>query len=545
MNVRIDEEDEVSVQSCCSWLQERFFTREKFKRRFPIVTWLPKYSPNDLKGDLIAGVSVAFTIIPQALALATLAGLPANYGLYSSFMGCFIYSIFGTTPAAAIGPTSILAIIVSPYVLIGGSTYAILLSFFSGLLMLLLGLLNCGFVVDFISYPVIASFSCAAAITIAVSQLKGFLGLHYASSGFRQTITAVIHNIDLVNFWDLGMGLACLLFLIPLQLCRQSEFRIDGYPVLSQIANSLVWFLITGRNALIVILSTAVAYFTKGHNGFTLTSEISKGLPDFRIPDFSIKANETYVVKDAANVFSDITAGVCILVLIELMETVAVAKSFNAGKKLDSTQEMIALGLSNFMGSFVSAFPVSGSFSRSAVNFFSGARTPLGGVVTGLLVLLSLATLAPFFELIPQTSLSSIIIAAVIPMMKIGDIYIIWSGNKVDLIPYFLTFFTCLFFGLEIGIVVGVNVSLCILLYQMARPRITIVLRMSPEGHHFLYVKPDRSVFFPSVEYMKVKIEKALTEVADGEMLVLVMDGEHMFRSDSTFGMVSGHWFTN
>lgn len=539
MNVRIDEDDEVSVRHCCIWFFERYFTKEKLKRRFPIASWFPQYTFHHFRGDFIAGLSVAFTIIPQALALATLAGLPPNYGLYSSFMGCFIYSIFGTTPSAAIGPTSILAIIVAPYVLIGGETYAILLSFFSGLLMLLLGLLNCGFLVDFISYPVIASFSCAAALTIAVSQLKGFFGLHYAAAGFRQTITAVFHNIKLVNFWDLGMGFFCLLFLIPLQMSKEIEFDFRGHPFLSVIANSLVWLLVTGRNALVVIISTAVAYLTAGHTGFSLTNEITTGLPDFRIPDFVLKTNETHVVKDLPNVFSDITAGVCILVLIELMETVAVAKSFNAGKKLDSTQEMIALGLSNLMGSFVSAFPVSGSFSRSAVNYCSGVKTPLGGVVTGLLVLLALATLAPFFQLIPQTALSSIIIAAVLPMMKIGDIWIIWNSNKVDLVPYTLTFAACLFFGLEIGIVVGVNVSLGILLYQMARPRIAIVLRMTPEGHQFLYVKPDRSVFFPSVEYMKVKIDKALIEVSTNEVRTLVIDGEHMFRSDSTFGMVN------
>lgn len=538
MNVRIDEEDEVTFRHCCLWFYERYFTKEKLKRRFPIVNWLPRYTRNDFKGDFIAGLSVAFTIIPQALALATLAGLPANYGLYSSFMGCFIYSIFGTTPAAAIGPTSILAIIVAPYVLIGGVTYAVLLSFFSGLLMLILGLLNCGFVVDFISYPVIASFSCAAAITIAVSQLKGFFGLHYAASGFRQTIVAVFRNIKLVNFWDFGMGLACLGFLVPLQMNKEMEFHFDNR-IMSKIANALVWVLITGRNALVVIFCTFLAYITAGHNGFTLTSEITTGLPEFKVPDFVLRSNSTHMVNDMPKVFSDIFGGTCILVLIELMETVAVAKSFNAGKKLDSTQEMIALGLSNLMGSFVSAFPVSGSFSRSAVNYCSGVKTPLGGVVTGALVLLALATLAPFFELIPQTALSSIIIAAVLPMMKIADIWIIWRSNKVDLVPYVLTFGTCLFFGLEIGIVVGVNVSLGILLYQMARPRIAIVLRMSPEGHQFLYVKPDRSVFFPSVEYMKVKIDKALNEVADNDVKTLVVDGEHMFRSDSTFGMVS------
>jgi len=540
MNIRIDEEDEVSVRGLCVWCGERFFTMEKLKRRFPISSWLPKYTFTDAKGDLVAGISVAFTIIPQALALATLAGLPANYGLYSSFMGCFLYSIFGTCSAAAIGPTSILAIIVAPYVMIGGATYAILLSFFSGLLMLLLGLLNLGFIVDFISYPVISSFSCASAITIAVSQLKSFFGMHFVAKGVTKTVIAVTHNLRMINWWDCSMGIACLTFLLPLQGCKDKRFHFEYCPNLTRVVNGFWWILVTGRNAIVVLVTTAFAYVFSRETNFTLTSEIRLGLPDFSLPDMVLRneENSTVIEKDFPEILSDISVGVLVLALIELMETVAVAKAFLPGKKLDSTQEMIALGLSNFAGSFVSAFPVSGSFSRSAVNHSSGVRTPLGGVLTGGLVLLALATLAPFFELIPQTALSSIIIAAVAPMVKFSDFIVILKSNKLDLFPYVLTFISCLLLGLEFGIAIGVNISLGILLYQMARPRISSVERMSPEGHRFLYVKPDRSIFFPSIEYMKVKINKYLEELdPNSRCLAIVIDGEHMFRSDSTFGV--------
>ena len=539
MNLRIDEEDEVSVHGCCVWCGERFFTKEKMKRRIPISKWLPEYSVNDGRGDLVAGISVAFTIIPQALALATLAGLPANFGLYSSFMGCFMYALFGTCSAAAIGPTSILAIIVAPYVMTGGLTYAVLLSFFSGLLMLLLGLLNLGFIVDFISYPVISSFSCAAAITIAVSQLKGFFGMHFVSAGFTNTIAAVTHNVSLINWWDFSMGVACITFLLPLQSAKDCRLPPDE-SCLGKVLNAILWIIVTGRNALVVCVTTALAYFLSDYTNFTLTSEISLGLPPFQLPSFALSHNNT-VVKDFTEVAADISVGVIVLALIELMETVAVAKAFLPGQKMDSSQEMVALGLSNFMGSFVSAFPVSGSFSRSAVNYSSGVRTPLGGVITGSLVLLALATLAPYFQMIPQTALSSIIIAAVTPMIKFSDFLVIAKSNKVDIVPYMATFLSCLTLGLEYGIAIGVNISLGILLYQMARPRIAIAERMTPNGLPFLYAKPDRSVFFPSIEYMKVKLKKSLDELngSDTKCHVIVIDGEHMFRSDSTFGVVS------
>ena len=538
MNIRIDEEDEVSMGTCCAWCGERFFTREKLKRKLPIITWLPRYNLPDLKGDLITGVSVAFTIIPQALALATLAGLTANYGLYSSFMGCFMYALFGTCKDAAVGPTSILAIIVAPYVAMGHVTYAVMLSFFSGILMLLLGMLNLGFIVDFISFPVISSFTTASAITIALSQLKGFLGLKFKAHRIIKTLEAVFTNFRRINGWDFSMGIFCLLFLIPVQMAKDSRL-MDNSSWTGKAVNAIWTLTITGRNAIVVVFATIVASVFSNLSNFTLTAQIQLGLPDFKVPAFEYKNENSTMIADFTESMSDISIGIFVLALIELMETVAVAKAFMPGKKLDSTQEMIAIGMSNLMGSFVSAFPVSGSFSRSAVNHSSGVRTPLGGVVTGSLVLLALATLAPYFELIPQTSLSSIIIAAVIPMIKFSDIKIIWKSNKIDMIPYTTTFISCIVFGLEYGIIIGLIVSLGILCYQMARPRITIVLRVSPEGHRFVYVKPDRSIFFPSIEYTKVKLEKALESSSTSHYASLVFDGEHMFRADSTLGRVS------
>lgn len=544
MNIRIDEDDEVSLQGCCTWCRKRFFTREKMKRRLPIASWLPEYSATDLKGDLVAGISVAFTIVPQGLALATLAGLPAHYGLYTSFMGCFVYAFFGTCKDAAVGPTSILAIIIAPYVAIGGPTYAIMLSFFSGIVMLILGMLNLGFIVDFISYPVMSSFSTAAAITIAASQLKGFFGLQYPAPRFVSTIMGFTKKIKFINVPDSLVGVACLAFLLPVQAFKDFKFKDAEKSVFKRWFNAVWWLIVTGRNALIVLATGIMAMILADNNPFSLTDEIQQGLPDFKLPRFTVERNST-VIKDFPTALGDISSGVAVLSLIGLMETVAVAKAFMPSKKLDSTQEMIALGLCNFAGSFVSAFPATGSFSRSAVNHTSGVRTPLGGIVTGGLVLLALAFLAPFFEFIPQTALSSIIIAAVVPMVRFDDPITIWKSNKIDLIPYLATIFFCLLIGLEYGIVIGVIISVVILLYQMARPRVSIVLRMTPDGDNFLYVKPDRSIFFPSIEYMKVKLRQAIPALDENPKNCIVIDGEHMFRSDSTFGVVSRAVYRN
>jgi len=531
----------MTFKDCCHWFRERFFTREKLKRRFPFTSWLPNYSFSDLKGDIIAGVSVAFTIVPQGLALAVLAGLPPQYGLYTSFVGCFVYAILGSCKDVAVGPTSIMAIIVAPYVMSGGIEYSIILAFLAGCIQLFFGILNLGFIVDFISFPVISSFSSAAAITIAASQLKGFFGMHYSASRFPDTMIKVFRNFTNINVWDTMMGVACLLFLIPIQLAKDQRFSRPTNSkgvFLVDVLNSVWAMVATGRNAIVVIIGALIAgsYYDSEAELFTMTGEIRTGLPPFELPPFSIHTNTTNV--EFREIFSDLGTGIFVVALLGLMESVAVAKAFTT-KKMDATQEMIALGVCNILGSCFGAFPATGSFSRSAVNHNSGVRTPFGGVFTGGLVLAALSTLAPYFQYIPQTVLATIIITAVIFMLRPSDPILIWQTNKIDILPYISTFVVCLLFGLEYGIVAGIGSSLVILLYQMARPKVFIVTKYTPHGYPFLYVKPDRSVFFPSIEYMKVKINKELPDSSElSSRIAVVLDGEHMFRADSTFALV-------
>ena len=541
MTIDIEDDDETTMKECCSWLMHRYFTKDKLYRRLPFLSWLPKYSFEDLKGDIIAGISVAFTIVPQGLALAGLAGLPAQYGLYTSFMGCFIYAIFGCCKEVAVGPTSIMAIIIAPYVAISGIPYAILLAFLAGCVQLLFGILNLGFIVDFISFPVISSFSSAAAITIAASQLKGLFGQNYHSDRFIETMKKFICHLPEINWWDFALGFACLVFLIPIQLAKDFHFQKGKKPnYCIDLLNGLWHMISTARNAIVVIVCAAIASYNIDNNVFTLTSEIEPGLPAFRLPPFRIVKNET-VEKEFKDIMEDLGMGIFVVALLGLMESVAVANAFmNSTRKFDATQEMIALGFTNIFGSFFGAFPATGSFSRSAVNHNSGVRTPLGGIFTGTLVLASLSTLGSYFQFIPRTVLATIIIAAVIFMIRPYDAILIWQTNKIDILPYIATFGSCLVFGLEYGIIVGVSVSLVILLYQMARPKVFIVHRTTPDGIPFLYVKPDRSVFFPSIDYMKVKIIKELHDfIESNPRVAIVLDGEHMFRADSTFALVS------
>lgn len=308
------EQDEATMGECCTWMGKRFFTKRKLFRLLPPLSWLPLYSLEDLKGDIISGISVAFTIVPQGLALASLAGLPPQYGLYTSFMGCFVYALLGSCKDMAVGPTSILAMIVLPYAMAGGPQYSILLAFLGGCLQLMAGILNLGFIVDFISFPVISAFSLAAAITISSSQLKGFFGLHYSASRVPEIWSKFFSDIGQVNSWDITLGCLCLLFLIPLQIFKDRKLdtsRVDPnarckiffYKVLNFLWN----LLIIGRNAIAVILGSwiAVSYgqvvsdetdLSVG-NLFTLSRKITPGLPAFQVPQFQVLSANGTVTK--------------------------------------------------------------------------------------------------------------------------------------------------------------------------------------------------------------------------------------------------------
>ncbi|XP_076340331.1 sodium-independent sulfate anion transporter-like isoform X2 [Tachypleus tridentatus] len=541
-----EEDDTFDVKECCTKCQQRFCSIRALRRRFPITTWLPHYSLADLKGDAIAGVTVALTVIPQGLALAALAGLPQQYGLYTAFMGCFMYIIFGSCKDLTIGPTAIMSIIVSEHVHVGGITYSVLLTFLCGSIQLLMGLLNLGFLINFISAPVISGFTSAAAITIATSQLKGIFGLSFSSEGFIDTVHQLFDNISSTNIADMILGFCCVIILVIIKHFKDRKFSEDS--TISSVVRKVLevtWMIIaTARNALLVFICGGVAAILLFYNytPFTLTKDVPPGLPEFHPPAFSYYDNSsnTTVHKNFIGICKDLGSGIIIIPLLSLLEAIAIAKAFSKGKKLDATQEMIALGICNVMGSFVSAYPATGSFSRTAINNNTGVRTPLGGLFTGGTVILALAVLAPFFKYIPNATLSAIIFTAVLYMVHYQDVIVMWRTNKPDLLPWGVTFVFSFILGLEYGIILGVSIAMIMLLYTTARPQVNSSIKRTSEGFSYLFVKPDRTVLFPSAEYFRTKITKAFPSkdmMLDDEICTVVIDGEYLTDIDYTMAV--------
>ncbi|XP_046393558.1 sodium-independent sulfate anion transporter-like [Ischnura elegans] len=512
-------------------------TKKMLLRRIPILSWLPTYTPSAAVSDLVAGITVGLTAIPQAIAYSNVAGLPPQYGLYSAFMGCFVYAVFGSVRVSAIGPTAIASILTRENLIGLSPEFAVLLTFLSGCVELLMGILQLGFLIDFISGPVSVGFTSAAAIIIATTQMKDILGLDISGSKFLDVWEKLFEHISETKLWDTLLGVTCMAILLLLRKVKDipigptdSKERTSFQRITSQI----LWLVSTSRNIIVVVVSAVAAYEFELHGTrpFALTGFVKPGLPPFQPPPFSAQIkNETYNFLDMV---SSLGSAILVVPLLAILENVALAKAFSDGQsRLDATQEMLAIGASNVLSSFVSAIPISGALSRGAVNHSSGVATPFGGVYTGIIVILALHLFTPYFAYIPKASLAAVIIAAVVFMVEFHVVKPIWKTKKIDLIPAVATFFSCLFIRLELGIVIGIGLNVLFLLYGSARPTVKVEKSLSSSGFEYLLVTPDRSLVFPSVEYVRNLVTKAGVKMGSSSIPVVV-DSRHIQGVDFT-----------
>ena len=259
-------------------------------RYVPITSWLPNYTLTYLISDFIAGITVGLMVIPQALAYASLAGLQNQYGLFSSFMGCFVYCILGTSKDLTIGPTAILSLMVNMYGNTNEPTYTVTFTFYVGAILLLMGIFRLGFLVKFISTPVISAFTSAAAIVIAMSQLKDILGLHDIPRDFIPSIISMAKKIEQVKPWDILLGICCMIILFLMRYLTKLQWITEPLPdnahVGRMIARKILWFMGIARNAILVFI-TIIIGFLLCDNGYgqalTLSDDIDFGLPPFEV----------------------------------------------------------------------------------------------------------------------------------------------------------------------------------------------------------------------------------------------------------------------
>lgn len=497
------------------------------KKRLPIVEWLPKYSATRLIQDVIAGITVGLTAIPQGIAYAVVAGLSPEYGLYAGLLGGFVYSVFGSCKDVTVGPTAIMSTMTAKYVADYSPDFAVLAAFLSGLVALAMGILNLGFLVEFISMPVISGFTTAAAMQIAAAQLKSLFGLSGASgTNFAQSVYNFVKNLHTAKLWDPVLGFATIFILFCLKKLGEGCSRNDG------LSKQIKWFVSLARNAVVVIIGITVAYVLKimsDSEPLVLIGDIGSGLPKFRPPPFSSTVgNETYNFGDMAHVLGPESI---VLPLVAILESVAIAKAFSGGVLVDATQEMIALGLCNILGSFVRSMPVTGSFTRTALNHASGVQTPAGGIFTGMLIILALSLLTSTFYYIPKASLAGLIITAMFSMIDYMIFPRLWATNKKELLVIVSTMIVCMCFGLEYGIVTGIIVDAAMLLFSTARPSLKIETVKGEKGDLIIVALSERVAYCAAEHVRRAVLQASQAAVMDSTVII---DGTSLRHMDST-----------
>ncbi|XP_039947478.1 sodium-independent sulfate anion transporter-like [Bactrocera tryoni] len=529
----------------CATGLKNVFRKKTLYKRLPILNWLPHYNREDAIGDIIAGITVGLTVIPQGLAYSGVAGLPTQYGLYGAFMGCFAYVIFGTCKDSTVGSTAIASLMVFQFAK-GVWQRAILLTFLTGIIEILMALFRLSFIIEFVSGPVSAGFTSAIAFIITTSQIKDIIGVKNAKGiTFLERWISMINDIGNIRIADTILGCSCVVILMLMRSLGNikvgPKHNRRWYHIL---VTKLLWFFGVSRNAtLVIVCATASMYMQeRGMNYFRLTGYIPGGLPEFRLPPFSIEGtpgNETTgePAVEAESFFemvNNMGYGLIIVPLVALMENIAACKALAKGKPIDTAQELIAMGVANVANSFFQGYRANGGLARSAVNKASGVRTPLGNMYIGAIVVFALLYLTDFFYYIPKAALASVIISAVIFQVQYQVIVPMWRSKRTDLIPYFVAFIACLVMPLELGILAAIGVNLMFILYHSARPKVRLETLETQEGLKFLKLTPDRCLIFPSVEFVRNLVLK----FGNKTTLPVVIDCTYIYGADYTAAKV-------
>jgi SulP family sulfate permease len=453
------------------------------KQYLPFLEWVPNYNKSLLTSDAIAGLTTAMMLIPQAMAYAVLAGLKPEVGLYASIVPVLLYSLFGTSRQLAVGPVAMVSLLVAVGVgpLAQGNyqhylMFAVILALMVGVMQLVMGLAKLGFLTNFLSHPVISGFTSAAALIIAFSQLKHILGFKIPRSHHIHTIIGnALSNINQTHLITLGIGLLSVVILVVLK----SKFP--------RVPRALV----------VVVLSTvAVWAFGLDKMGVKILKTVPAGIPAPSLPSFSV----LYGANGALNwgVFQKLLNIALIISLVGFMESVSVAKAFARKHRYDikPNQELIGLGIANLGGSVFGAYPVTGGFSRTAVNDGAGAKTPMAPIFTAVTIALTLLFFTPWLYFLPLSALAAIIFVAVFGLIDLHEVKHLWHVKRSDLIALVVTFFSTLSLGIEMGILMGVGLSLAMFIWRTTQPH-TAVLGQLPQTRVFRNVKnfPEAETF--------------------------------------------------
>lgn len=495
------------------------------KRFFPILDWLPKYTQAQLQGDLSAGLTVGVMLIPQGMAYAMLAGLEPIHGLYAVTIPLIVYAILGTSRQLAVGPVAMVSLLTAAgigalqpatpemYLL-----YALTAAFLVGVFQLSMGIFRLGFLVNFLSHPVISGFTSAAAIIIGLSQLKHLLRIDLPKSEhIQEVMLALAKNIGNTHLLTLGIGLVAI---VVIKYGKKIHKSLPTSLIAVMLGILTVW----GLNLT--------------EQGIKIVGEVPSGLPGVSAPSF-----DSAVWKSLLSVALTVS-------LVGFMESFAVAKAIQAKHKnyqVDANQELIALGTANLSAAFFQGYPITGGFSRTAVNDQAGAKTGMASIFSAILIVLTLLFLTPLFYYLPNAVLAAVVIVAVIGLIDYKEAVHLWKEDRSDFWMLIATFIVTLTMGIETGIGAGVVLSLAMVIYRSTRPHIAVLGKVPntvfyrniqrfdnlEQRKDILILRMDGPLYFANLNYFKEQLTNLMA--IHGEALkAIVINADSISHVDSS-----------
>ncbi len=495
-------------------------------RYFPILGWGRSYTRNQMISDLVAAAIVTIMLVPQSLAYAMLAGLPAEVGLYASMLPLVGYAIFGTSRTLAVGPVAVVSLMTAAALSklgLSASDYAaaaISLAALSGFILLALGIFRLGFLANFLSHPVIAGFITASGILIAAGQLKNILGIKASGENLIELAKSLGPNLSATNFITLAIGVSATAFLFWV--------RKGLRPLLSKLGmvpRSAELLAKTGPIFALAATAFVAWFFDLGSHGVKLVGAVPQGLPRLSLPIFSM------------SLVQNLALPALLISIVGFVESVSVGQTLAAKRRqrIEPDQELIGLGVSNLAASITGGFPVTGGFARSVVNFDAGAETPAAGAFTAIGLAAATVFLTPLLAYLPQATLAATIIVAVLSLVDLSILKRTWNYATSDFVAVAATILLTWGAGVEAGIVAGVVLSILIHLYNSSRPHIAIVGRVAGTEHFrnvkrhnvethntLMSMRVDESLYFANARYLEDEISAELANKPDVKNVILV-----------------------
>jgi SulP family sulfate permease len=479
-----------------------------------MLQWLKLYRRDQLPGDISAGLVVAMMMIPQGMAYAMVAGLSPVVGIYASILPPIVYALFGSSMTQSVGPMAIVSLmtaaVIGPLAPAGSALAGVLaaqLALVSGAVLLLCGLLRMGFLANFFSRPVMSGFTVGSAIVIAFDQLHTLLGVELA-------------QLPQVHAPSAALGIGALALLVLARFYMAALLRRCGLPPTAADIGAKLAPMLVVLGGILLMSSTGLA-----ETGVRTTGAIPAGLPHLNLASSSPHWRVL------------LQPGLLIGFVVFLMSmSGAQALALKRNEKLVSNHELIGLGAANVASAFSGGFPVTGSLSRSAVNFAAGANTPLASLITAALLACALLMPTGWLALLPLPVLAATIIVAVLGMLEMGILRTAWQYDRGDALAWGATCLGVLVLGVEAGVLIGVALSMGTLIWRASRPHIAVLGRIAGTEHfrnierypaetqpELLVLRIDANLFFGNVEAVSARIECELATHQSARHLVLVM----------------------